>query len=54
VVQGCETAKAGGVFGANELFLVVWISDSDHEIMRKSVRQLNSPPVASEFLSEFG
>src|SRR4029077_1195616 len=53
LVQGLETAKTGRVFAASEPFLIVWVSDSNHAIMSKSVRQLNSPAVATEFLSEF-
>lgn len=54
VVQGLEVAKAGGMFGSEGLFLVVWISDSDHPIMAESVRRLNSRGVAQEFIAEFG
>ena len=54
VVQGLQTAKDGGAFGDTVPFLVVWISDSGHEIMVESVRRLNSATVAKEFMSEFG
>jgi hypothetical protein len=54
VVRGLEAAKAGGAFGGSKPFLVVWISDSDHEIMAESVRRLNSKAVAREFMREFG
>ena len=54
IIQGIEAAKTGGVFGAADPFLVVWISDSDDEVMERSVRRLNSAAVATDFLSEFG
>lgn len=54
IVRGLETAKQSGAFGSANPFLVVWISDSGHEIMVKSVRRLNSELVADEFLADFG
>jgi hypothetical protein len=54
VVQGLEVAKAGGAFCKSEPFLVVWISDSGHEIMAASARRLNTTAVAAEFMREFG
>ena len=53
VVAGLQQAQASGVFGVGEKFLVVWISDSDHEVMADSARQLNPPAVAREFVDEF-
>ena len=54
VVCGLEAAKAAGTFGGVVPFLVVWISDSGHEIMAQSVRRLNTPAVIKEYLAEFG
>jgi hypothetical protein len=54
IVKGPEAAKAGRAFGRSEPFLVVWISDSGHEIMGESARRLNSTAVATEFMREFG
>ena len=54
IVQGLETAKAGGVFGSSEPFLVVWIADSDDEVVVESARRLNSATVVEEFMREFG
>jgi hypothetical protein len=54
IVDGLEAAKAEGAFGRGKLFLVVWISDSGHEIIAESVRRLNSKAVAREFMREFG
>jgi hypothetical protein len=54
VVDGLQNARAGGVFGAIKPFLVVWISDSGHEIMAESAQRLNSAAVAKEFMREFG
>jgi hypothetical protein len=54
VVRGLDAAKAARTFGGAAPFLVVWISDSGHEIMAESVRRLNSTAVAKEFMREFG
>lgn len=54
IVRGLEAAKAGGIFGASEPFLVIWFSDSSHKIMVESVRRLNSDSVGKEFIQEFG
>lgn len=54
VVRGLQAAREGGVFGYIDPFLVVWISDSEHEIMAESVLRLNSAAVAGEFMREFG
>jgi hypothetical protein len=53
IVRGLETAKAEGVFGKSEPFLVVWISDSGHQILVESARRHNSASVAAEFIKEF-
>ena len=54
ILRGLEVAKAEGVFGTPEPFLVMWISDSGNDIMTKSVRRLNSAKVARAFEKEFG
>jgi Domain of unknown function (DUF4303) len=54
VVRGLEAAKAAGTFGRGAPFLVVWMSDSGHEIMAESVRRLNTAAVVKEFMREFG
>ncbi len=54
VVRGLEVAKNVGAFGESEPFLAVWIADSDHEILPKSVRRLNSELITRDFLLEFG
>jgi hypothetical protein len=54
ITQGLEIAKENGVFGAKNPFLVVWISDSDHEIINKSVYRLNCESVARDFMEELG
>jgi hypothetical protein len=54
IMRGLETAKASGVFGESEPFLVVWISDSGHVMLGESVRRLNSTAVATEFIKQFG
>jgi hypothetical protein len=53
VLRGLEAAKAAGTFGGAGPLLVVWISDSGHEIMAESVRRLNSTLLAKEFMREF-
>jgi hypothetical protein len=54
LVSGLNIAKAAGVFGGKAPFLVVWISDSDETIMTESVKHLNAPAIANEFMAEFG
>jgi hypothetical protein len=54
VVQGLQAAKTGGVFEGTESFIVVWISDSGHEIMAESARRLNSKKVVKEFMGVLG
>jgi len=49
IMQGLEAAKGGCVFGRSEPFLVVWISDSDEEIVVESARRLNSTATVREF-----
>ena len=54
ILKGFEAAKVGGVFEEPKIFLAIWVSDSDHEIMAKSVRRLNSDAVVKEYMAEFG
>jgi hypothetical protein len=53
IVRGLEIAKDEGVFGSDNRFLVVWISDSDHKIMTESARRLNSAVVFQDFMQAF-
>lgn len=53
IVCGLDEGRAAGAFGDGEPFLVVWISDSGHSIIRESVRRLNAPGVAETFMSVF-
>ena len=54
ILQGLEAARAEGVFGPKEPFVAIWIPDSDHDIIFKAVRRLNSAKVIREFMAEFG
>lgn len=54
IVDGINATKTSGVFGDNAPFLVVWISDSDEAVIIESVKHLNSPAIANEFMMEFG
>lgn len=54
ILQGMVAAKAAGAFGRSEPFLVIWISGSSEPITAESVRRLNPPAVAEEFVREFG
>lgn len=54
ILKGFEAAKQAGVFGEPGIYLAMWISDSDDEIMAESVRRLNSPAVVQEYMKEFG
>ena len=39
---------------ADDGFTAIWISDSSHDIIFRSVRELNSAKVVKEFMDEFG
>lgn len=54
ILKGLEVAKFRGVFGKGGPFLVVWVSDSDSEVLVDSVKRLNSRAVLKEFEEEFG
>ncbi len=54
MVCGLEAAKAGGVFGEADPYMVVWFSDSWHPMMAESVRRLNPAAVATEVIRELG
>jgi hypothetical protein len=47
--------KAGGSFaaGSDDLFLVVWVSDSSNSVMRESAARLNSAEAYRIFAKEF-
>jgi hypothetical protein len=45
--------RSEGTFGA-ETFVVIWVSDSDDDIMIKSARLLNSPTIFRRFATQFG
>jgi len=54
ILRGLEQAKQLGMFDGAAPFLVIWISDSSCEIISESVRRLNQPDVAADFMVEFG
>lgn len=54
LVGGLDAARLGGAFGSGDTFLAVWIPDSGHGVVVESVRRLNPPDVAGEFVREFG
>jgi hypothetical protein len=54
ILDGVAIVKSEGRFSQTVEFLAIWISDSDNPILEESVRRLNSPEVAEEFLGEFG
>jgi hypothetical protein len=54
ILDGVAIVKSEGRFSQAVEFLAIWISDSDNPILEESVRRLNSPEVAEEFLGEFG
>lgn len=53
ILRGLEIAKGDGVFGTKDPFLAIWISDSGHEIINRSVGRLNSESVMYDFFDEF-
>ena len=40
-------------FGSHERFIAIWISDSNSEIIKKSIRELNTEKVIKEYFEEF-
>jgi hypothetical protein len=42
-----------GAFGA-DTFVVIWVTDSDDDIMIKSAKLLNSPTTYARFVAQFG
>ena len=54
ILQGMVAAKAQGLFGKDERFLVIWIAGSPGEITMQSLKTLNSPKVVKAFIEEFG
>lgn len=43
-----------GIFGSNNNFVIIWIPDSDDEIIYQSAKALNSASVYETFIAEFG
>lgn len=55
LVRGLATARDAGAFGESPPFLAVWISDHGIEgIIEDSVKRLNPPQIAADFMEEFG
>ena len=42
------------VFGSNDNFVIIWIPDSDDEIIYQSAKALNSVSVYETYMSVFG
>ncbi len=42
------------IFGSNDNFVIIWIPDSDDEIIYQSAKVLNSAFVYETFMAEFG
>jgi hypothetical protein len=54
LLEGLKASRKLNVFGPNvDPFLVIWISDSKHKIMKESVSQLNSSHVSNEVKAAF-
>ncbi|HEX8965442.1 MAG TPA: DUF4303 domain-containing protein [Patescibacteria group bacterium] len=53
--QALIELESEGLFGikSDSRFIVIWLSDSDNEIIHISAKQLNSEKVYLEFASEF-
>ena len=54
IVEGLRLAKSQKAFEPTAPFLAIWISDSDGEVIRQSVRALNDKDVVEDFMIEFG
>ena len=54
-LQAMKELEQEGLFGpkTDERFLVIWVSDSNDEIINISAKQLNTQRVYKEFASEF-
>jgi phage/plasmid-associated DNA primase len=55
LLQAMKELEYEGLSGTktDERFLVIWLSDSDDEIINISAKQLNTQKVYKEFASEF-
>jgi hypothetical protein len=53
VLDAMKSLRDGGTF-SNVPYLVVWLSDSDGDILNRSAKLLNSSDTYSEFATEFG
>jgi len=51
-LKALERLKSEGIF-SEDVYLVVWVSDSSHEIMDRSAKLLNSPAIYKRFSNQF-
>ena len=54
ILRALIDLRDDGIFGSNNNFVIIWISDSDEEIIYQSAKALNSASVYETFMSEFG
>lgn len=54
ILNAMITLRHEGVIGGDRSFAVIWIPDSDHDIIYKSVKELNSDTVIEAFMKMAG
>lgn len=54
ILKALLELRRDGIFGNDNNFVVIWIPDSDEEIIFRSAKVLNSVTVYDRFISEFG
>ncbi|MBI1247819.1 DUF4303 domain-containing protein [bacterium] len=53
ILQALLQLKVDGTFTKDD-YVIIWIPDSDYDIMTKSAKALNSPEIFEQFSAEFG
>ncbi|BAY83810.1 hypothetical protein NIES267_33040 [Calothrix parasitica NIES-267] len=54
ILKALIELRYDGIFGSNDNFVIIWIPDSDDEIIYQSAKVLNSASVYETFMAEFG
>ncbi|MCC5650094.1 DUF4303 domain-containing protein [Nostoc sp. XA013] len=54
ILTAMTELRHDGLIGGDKSFAIIWISDSDCDIMRQSAKVLNSDAVYKTFMKEFG
>lgn len=54
ILKALIKLRHDGIFGSIDNFVIIWIPDSDDEIIYQSAKALNSASVYETFIAEFG